>query len=200
MPRAVELDQLGAGRPRRPREGRPDQARVGLSVARAVGGAHGARAEPGVAVAQRVAPQHLDLDPVFGLRLGVGRDLVQVLLGARHLDVAGNLVLAVAAHQLGQALPDGERAGRDGQLGELAAVAADPAEVHAARRRPELVLFHHRDARAALAQAERRSAADQPTADDDHIGLQRAHIEAALDRSSTAASAPARMTSGLTGA
>ena len=158
------------------------------------------RPQPGVAVEQRVAAQHLDLDAVVGLGLGVGRDLEHVLLAARDLDVAGDRVLAVAAHELGQALPHAQRAGRDAELGELAPVAPDAAEVDAARRRAELVLLHHGDAGAALAQPERGGAADQSAADDDDIGLDGAHIDAALELSSTAASAPARMPKGLTGA
>ena len=200
MLRAVVLDQGGARRPRSAREGGADEARVGLPVACAISSAHGARAEPRVTVEQCVAAQHLNLDPVFGLGLCVDRDLVQILVAARDLDVARDFVLAVAADQLRQALPNRERAGGDAELRELAPVAPDSAEIDAARRRSELVLLHHGDARAALSQVKRRSASDEAAADDDHIGPHIAHMEAALDRSSTAASAPARMESGLTGA
>ena len=128
------------------------------------------------------------------------RDLVQILVAARDLDVARDFVLAVAADQLRQALPDRERAGGNAELRELAPVAPDSAEIDSARRRSELVLLHHGDAGAAFAQVQRCGTSDEAAADDDHIGPQIAHMEAALERSSIAASAPVRMESGLTGA
>ena len=152
MLRAIMLDERRTCRPCRPREGGADEARVGLPVACAISSAHGARAEPRVTVEQCVAAQHLNLDPVFGLGLCVDRDLVQILVAARDLDVARNFVLAVAADQLRQALPDRERAGGNAELRELAPIAPDSAEIDAARRRSELVFLNHRDARAAFAQ------------------------------------------------
>ena len=191
---------IGAGGRRGAGKGGAEQARIGLAVAGAPGGADGGIAEPWIARDQGVAADHLDGAAVCLLGFGMSRHGDHIVLVAGHFEVAGDGIFAVVSDQFRQAVPDVNGARGKLEFGQGAAVAPHAAEIHAARRRPGLALFEQYHRHTAQRDMKGGGAADDAAADDGDFGLDAAHIEAARSGSSSAASPPIPMCSGLIGA
>ncbi len=164
-----ELPDLGAELARKPGKGRPDDARIGLTVRRRQRGADDARPKPGQLVAHRIGAEQRQLQAMLARALGVTLQLRHVGFGTRELDVPARLELDILAELAAEIVPQDSRTPRERQFGEMTALLAHAAEIDAAGASAAETLFQHRHREPRLAQRHRGGAGGNSAADDRDI-------------------------------
>ncbi|MNF74790.1 hypothetical protein D3C84_568320 [compost metagenome] len=118
--------------PRRPSERRRHQARVGVTIVRAIGRACRHVSNPRKTCAQLGSVEHLQIETETPTAIGIVLQGLQIVEAAGQFEVTATLVFAVDADQLWQLRPDFVGLLRQWQLRQGTTLTPHTAVVHAA--------------------------------------------------------------------
>ncbi|MNX55872.1 hypothetical protein D3C86_866480 [compost metagenome] len=162
--------------PRRPGERRGHQTRIGVTVIRAIRGAHRDVSHPWKTAAQLGAVKHLQVEAEALAAGSVVLQGTQIVCTAGEFQVAAALIFAVDANQLRQLRPDGVGTLRQRQLRQRSALAADATVVDAAGMGTAEVPLQQHHATPGLAEKQRRRSTHNAAADDHCVDFDHASI------------------------